>query len=1041
MVSDTQPQPGPGGQRPRPGHSEAVDGASGPREPPLPGPSHVSAFRKPSHPHPVSSPKKKYSSLSRRKGMRPEVNGDQSDPDLPSFDRLPIRPELQRPDSVITTSSVVSSEAEASVIEEADTEAEAGLSSLPPPAPPSVYTISGLYGSSVPVKTKLGESLDPGDQQPRTHKRSASTMATSIVIRGCQKTHKRSHSHTVGYGQPPHGPGGHGGGHYHRRTGSSGFVMGHRRTVSGASAIVDTLEKITGGHSRLSLNTSTSDYLHGIQAERRASSRIQDATAEEESEDEDMDNLEECGIYRCTPACAQPLSNIKLFVFLMSILVILQQALSSGYLNSVITTIEIRYEIPSSVSGVIASMFEIGNVGTVIFVSYLGSSRHIPSIIGTGALLIGLGSIIFSFPHFFTENYSDGAQFAANATDENICKISYAKNSPSILEKLQLGELDELLDPENVNGLSSPPLGPHNHQFSRDDNCIKEGSKSSALPIFIFMMAQLLIGSGGSPLFTLGTAYIDDHVKKDAASVYIGFMYAMVAFGPVLGFLLGAYMLKVYVDAFVIDPAKLLMDSGSRHWVGMWWGGFLIIGVLMLLVALPFFAFPKEMKKEKRKVYLDEKYRKQEQVANSKEKSATGSKVAAAGDKVRAEGKKDENYGKNLADLPKCIWKLITNWIFLVSCLGACCELIIVSGFIVFLPKYLETQFNLSKSEASMLTGGTAIPGACIGIILGGYILKKLQLGPKGAVQLVLICNVLCLCCYGLLFFLGCNNVAMAGATMPYSSSSPGEGFQINLTHSCNFGCECDMNDVQPVCGANGLTYFSPCHAGCTSLLSSDNYTNCACVSDGAGQSSDLSVTKVPVATKGPCYTPCDMILPFMVLLFFMTLLVAITQMPVVMIVLRSVGEEEKAFALGIQFVIFRLFGYIPSPILFGHVIDTTCLLWTQTCEGSGGRCLIYDIEMFRFKYVGICAGIKLLSLFISSFDWWLIAKKELEEVEEITGKESGEKIEMYENSSLDKQGETETQAGYQSVALESPAHVMACPAPGPPPLHLGAAS
>ena len=38
-------------------------------------------------------------------------------------------------------------------------------------------------------------------------------------------------------------------------------------------------------------------------------------------------------------------------------------------------------------------------------------------------------------------------------------------------------------------------------------------------------------------------------------------------------------------------------------------------------------------------------------------------------------------------------------------------ELIIVSGFIVFLPKYLETQFNLSKSMASMFTGGIAIPG------------------------------------------------------------------------------------------------------------------------------------------------------------------------------------------------------------------------------------------------------------------------------------------------------------------------------------------
>ena len=47
-----------------------------------------------------------------------------------------------------------------------------------------------------------------------------------------------------------------------------------------------------------------------------------------------------------------------------------------------------------------------------------------------------------------------------------------------------------------------------------------------------------------------------------------------------------------------------------------------------------------------------------------------------------------------------------------------------------------------------------------------------------------------------------------------------GGKFEINLTDSCNFGCSCDMNDVQPVCGANGLTYFSPCHAGCTSLLS-----------------------------------------------------------------------------------------------------------------------------------------------------------------------------------------------------------------------------
>jgi len=76
--------------------------------------------------------------------------------------------------------------------------------------------------------------------------------------------------------------------------------------------------------------------------------------------------------------------------------------------------------------------------------------------------------------------------------------------------------------------------------------------------------------------------------------------------------------------------------------------------------------------------------------------------------------------------------------------------------------------------------------------------------------------------------------------------------------------------------------------------------------------------------------------------------------------------------------VIFRLFGYIPSPILFGSAIDSTCLLWKSTCEGAaGGRCLLYDIVMFRYKYIGVCCGIKVLSVAIFIIDWWLIRQRQ----------------------------------------------------------------
>jgi solute carrier organic anion transporter family, member 3A len=36
----------------------------------------------------------------------------------------------------------------------------------------------------------------------------------------------------------------------------------------------------------------------------------------------------------------------------------------------------------------------------------------------------------------------------------------------------------------------------------------------------------------------------------------------------------------------------------------------------------------------------------------------------------------------------------------------------------------------------------------------------------------------------------------------------------------------------------------------------------------------------------------------------------------------------------------------------------------------------VYDIEKFRFKYIGLCTGIKVVALSIFIVDWWLVRNR-----------------------------------------------------------------
>jgi len=200
----------------------------------------------------------------------------------------------------------------------------------------------------------------------------------------------------------------------------------------------------------------------------------------------------ECRVGQCRlPSCAQKMATVRVFTAMCCTLAALTGALTAGYVNSVITTIEKRFEIGSSYSGLIAASVEIGGVMSAIVVSYLGSQRHIPNWIGFGALITSFGTLIFTVPHMMAPAYTVTGGINSSATSDSVCRYGrhvddYYGSNVDVTEKCLSRESGQL-----------------NH-------------------VLTLVIAQLLIGIGGSPLYTLGTTYIDNHVSKCIAPSYIG---------------------------------------------------------------------------------------------------------------------------------------------------------------------------------------------------------------------------------------------------------------------------------------------------------------------------------------------------------------------------------------------------------------------------------------------------------------------------------------------------------------------------------------
>ncbi|CAB0005693.1 unnamed protein product [Nesidiocoris tenuis] len=579
-----------------------------------------------------------------------------------------------------------------------------------------------------------------------------------------------------------------------------------------------------------------------------------------------------------------------------------------SYFNGTITTIEKRFQIPSQTTGIISVGNDISTLLVGAIITYFGGKGHRPRWMAFGLYTVVLFCLLNALPHFL---YGPGDDALSLTMEYGGSTIDHNATQDA-LEKFHSSSLCKA-------------------KIESDDGPEAEGSSAPAIILFI---SQVISGIGGSLYFTLGVAYMDDNTKKSQAPVLVSLSYFIRMLGPALGYTLSSLCLKWYI-APTLTPK---IGNGDPRWLGAWWIGWLLLGFIMFVVSSLLGLFPHTLPKAH--------YRRQ---------------ISKMSNKSQVE---EPDTKASVQDMIVTFKRLIQNKALMCTN-GA--SIFFFFGYMpywIFMPKYIEIMYKTSASEASLVTGAIGLVFSALGILAGGAVITKYK--PKARSMALWNMTVAAISAVGLLSYtaLGC----------PYTHDPVGEiqNGTVNYNSQCNADCHCDYVKYTPVC-MNGNPYISPCHAGCKSYVTFENgskiFTDCTCVKNQTAQGVPLP----PIAYPGPCPADCSSQFHiFLVIICILKFVGATGRATNFLVALRCIDEKDKAASMGLGSTLMSSLAFIPSPIIFGYIIDTTCLVWGKTCSGKG-NCWLYNAGQLRYVLSFSAAFFVFIGTMFDVGVWYLV--------------------------------------------------------------------
>uniref|UniRef100_A0A2K5Z7G3 Solute carrier organic anion transporter family member 6A1 n=1 Tax=Mandrillus leucophaeus TaxID=9568 RepID=A0A2K5Z7G3_MANLE len=459
-----------------------------------------------------------------------------------------------------------------------------------------------------------------------------------------------------------------------------------------------------------------------------------------------------------------------------------------------------------------------------------------------------------------------------------------------------------------------------------------------------FVASSFLIGLGS---LLCALPFINEEKNKSKVGIEgIAECTSMIGYG--MGYVIGAPLVKVPENS--TSATNTTGTNGSTEWLWTWWIRFLSATLVAWFTLIPLSCFPHNMP------------------GSTRIKAAKHKQLHLFDSKL-----KDLQVGTSIKDLCAVFWILMKNPVLICLSLSKATEYLVIIGAAEFLPIYLENQFMLTPPVATILAGLVLIPGGALGQLLGGIIASTLEMSCKALMRFIMATSVISLILLMFITFVRCNPLQFAGINEDYD----GEGQLGNLTAPCNEKCRCSSSVYSSICGRDDIEYFSPCFAGCTyskALTRKKTYYNCSCIKEGL-ITADAEGDFID-ARRGKCDAKCYK-LPLFVAFIFSTLVFSgFSGVPIILAIMRIVPVQLRSLALGVCYVVLRIFGTIPGPSIFKMSGENSCIFRDVNECGHTGRCWIYNKTRMAYLLVGISFLCKLCTIIFTTTAFFMYKRR-----------------------------------------------------------------